>query len=206
LKKRKQSKKWFDNECKTLKAEVRKLGRKKHTLPHDSFIREKYHENLKTFKKTCRSKKYFFLQDTLKQIEGVIDDSKSFWEKWKIFGDYHTREANIKLPGEKIYEHFSKLHNDAQENVITESIIASNKKMSSKPFSNKEFKEIIKNLKINKSEGYDCISSEMIKHSPDILLNIIHRFMHLCLEKSLVPKSCVLISYLPYTKKGIKLT
>ena len=35
-----------------------------------------------------------------------------------------------------------------------------------KPFTEKEFKKIIQNLKTNTSEGYDCISSEMIKDSP----------------------------------------
>ena len=63
---------------------------------------------------------------------------------------------------------------------------------------------VIKYLKNNKSEGYDCISNEMIKNSPDIILDLIYKFMNLCFEKSLIPDSWAyeLISLIH--KKGSK--
>ena len=74
-------------DCKNLQREVRKIGKGKLLSPSDNLLREKYHEKLKEYKKTCKSKKYFFLQDNLWEIESVMDDSKSFWEKWKTFGE-----------------------------------------------------------------------------------------------------------------------
>ena len=63
------------------------------------------------------------------------------------------------------------------------------KEKLNRTFSKKEFKSVIENLKVKKSEGYDCVSNEMIKHSPDIVFNLIYRFTNLCLEKSLIPNS-----------------
>ena len=186
---------------------MRKFGRKKILLPHDNLLREKYHEKLKEFKKTCKSKKYFLLQDNLREIESALDDSKSFWEKWKSFGETDTKEQSIKIPGKKLYNHFSNLHNETNKDDITESIPSNRiptKEDLNKPFRRKEFKKIIQGLKTKKSEGYDCISSEMIKNSPDNMLNVIHRFMNLCLEKSLVPKSWCLELISLIHKKGDK--
>ena len=64
-----------------------------------------------------------------------------------------------------------------------------------------EFTTVMENLKINKSEGYDCISNEMIEDSSEIILNLIDRFMILGLEKSLVPNSQNLELTTLYTKK-----
>ena len=85
-KKRKKSKRWFDSDCKILQSEVRKFGKQKLSLPHNNLLREKYHEKLKEFKKTCKSKRYFQLQENLKEIDSALGDSKSFWEKWKTIG------------------------------------------------------------------------------------------------------------------------
>ena len=202
-KKRKKSKKWFDSDCKMLQGEVRKFGRNKLSSPHDSLLREKYHNKLKEFKKTCKLKKYSLLQENL-EIDSALGDSKSFWEKWKKIGENDTKEQDINIPGQKLYNYFSNLHNETNEDEIID-LENSNKIPTeedlNKPFSKKEFKKVLQCLKTNKSEGYDCISSEMIKNSPDIMLNIIHKFINLCLEKRLVPKSWEFGTYISHTQK-----
>ena len=60
-KKRKKSKKWFDEECHKLKKDVRKTGREKHRRPNDNLLNTKYHEKLKEFKKKCKSKEIYIL-------------------------------------------------------------------------------------------------------------------------------------------------
>ena len=175
--------------------------------PFNNLLREKYHDKLKEYKRTCKSKKYFFIQNNLREIESDINDSKSFWEKWKTFGENDSKGSEMKIPGKQLYDHFSNLHKETNTDNIEYSEMSNNiptKEEVSKPFSKKEFRNIVQNLKTNKSEGYDCISSEMIKNSPDVILNIIHRFMNLCLEKSLVPKSWSLELISPIHKKGDK--
>ena len=204
-KKRKKSKKWFDSDCKILQNEVRKFGKRKHSLPHNIILREKYHEKLKEFKKICKSKKYFLLQKNLNEIDSVLGDSKSFWEKWKKIGENYNKEQNNNIPGKRLYNYFSNLHNETISDDITDTETINEiptKEDFNKTFSKKEFKTIIQNLKTNKSEGYDCISNEMIKHSPDIMLNTIHRFINLCLDKCIVPKSWSLELISLIHKKG----
>lgn len=135
-----------------------------------------------------------------------MNDSKSFWEKWKTFGENDSKESGINIPGGKLYDYFSNLHKETNTNV--EDFEVSNriptKEDLNKPFSKNEFKNVIQSLKTNKSEGYDCISNEMIKNSPDVVLNIIHRVMNICLEKSLIPNSWSLELISPIHKKGDK--
>ena len=202
---RKKSKKWYDNECKSLKQEVRKIGQEKLISPSNSLLREKYHEKLKEYKRNCKSKKYFFLQKNLNEVENSLTDPKLFWEKWKNFGESNSKQSSIKIPGQKLFTHFSTLHNETNSDNLPEfevpSEIPRNANLE-RPFSKNEFKGLIRNLKNNKSEGNDGISNEMIKSSPDIIHDVILRFLNLCLEKSLVPNSWTMELISLIHKKG----
>ena len=57
-------------------------------------------------------------------------------------------------------------------------------------------------MKTNKSEGYDRISNEMIKHSPKNVLEILLNFLNLCLEKSLAAESLCKEIMTPVFKSG----
>ena len=200
----KKTKKWFDNDCKQTQHQVRKLGKQKHSSPEDSLLREKYHEKLKEYKRTCKSKKYFYTQDSLNQINSALDDPSSFWKMWKQFDDSDTERTKLEIPGEKLFSHYSQLHSQHQNDDVPEPEPFNKTTTSTKlntHFSKKEFMLVIKNLKNNKSEGYDCISNEMIKNSPDIILDLIYKFMNLCFEKSLIPNSW---AYHSYTKREAK--
>ena len=135
------SKKWFDDDCVKLRSEVRKKGREKHWSPHDTLLRLKYHEKLKEFKKICQSKRYFFFQDKLEEIESALGDSKSFWEKWKHFGEIDTNKSDIKIPCDKLYSHFSNLHKDTSKDEIIElettTDTGKNNEKLNRPFSKK---------------------------------------------------------------------
>ena len=70
------------------------------------------------------------------------------------------------------------------------------------PFNMTELKRIIKNLKNGKTQGFDRISNEMIKSTPQCLLDIILKYINLCLDKSMISKSlCYDIIY-PIFKEG----
>ena len=176
--------------------EVRKLGRESHVIPNSNLLREKYHLKLKEFKKTCKSKKYFFFRDSLNEIESALRDSKLFWEKWRKFGEYEKTEKEIKIPGEELYNYFSNLHNEtSQDNAVRLEplhVEFLNKENLNKLFSKKEFKNVIEALKTGKSEGYDGIPNEMILSSPDILLDLLNKLMNICIDSR---------TYISYTQK-----
>ena len=194
-KKRKKTKKWFDSDCIKLKKEVRKSAMLKHTSPHDVSLRLKYHEKLREFKKTCRSKRYFFIEDSLSDIENSLSDSKGFWNKWKSFSEIDGDKSSIDIPGEQLFSYYSQLHEETRESDQETVRVApipnriTNLDCLNSPFSKKEFKIVIESLKNCKAEGYDGISNEMLRNAPEEILDLIYKFMNICLEKSLVPNT-----------------
>ena len=190
-KKSKKSKKWFDKECHDLKHNVRELGRKKHENPRNNFLRTKYHEKLKEFKRNCKSKRYHFWQSKFNDIENSLNDAKTFWDKWKKFSEVETPGKKSKIKGEEWYEHFSNLHSDERGNKIevTPCNISKKGDISNEPFSKEEFIEVISKLKTKKAVGSDSICNEMIKNAPDSILKLLYDFINLCLRLSLIPRS-----------------
>ena len=108
----------------------------------------------------------------------------------------------MEIQGDKLYSYFSKLHDETNHEDVPKLDPVTNKIINTenlnKPFSKKEFKNVIE----NKAEGFDCISNDMIKSSPNIISNLIYRFMNLCLEKSLIPNSWALDIITLIHKKG----
>ena len=60
----------------------------------------------------------------------------------------------------------------------------------------------MKKLKNGKSVGYDSISNEMIKNSPNCLLDLILDYINLCLQKSLVSETISYDLIAPIFKEG----
>ena len=60
----------------------------------------------------------------------------------------------------------------------------------------------MKKLKNGKSVGYDSISNEMIKNSPNCLLDLILDYINLCLQKSLVSETICYDLITPIFKEG----
>ena len=189
-KKRKKSKKWFDNECLELRGKVRKVGREKLKNPESTLLKSKYHEKLKEFKTKCKSKRYNFWQKKMNEIESALNDPKTFWNKWNKVGETDVNPTHPNITGEEWYNHFSTLHKETDNtnaNNFGELRDTSDYcREFDQQFSETEFQNVIKNLKNKKAEGYDSILNEMIKHSPPKVLNVLLKYINLCLEKSLI--------------------
>ena len=207
-KKRKKTKKWYDGECCKLKKVARAIGRESHKKPHENILRTKFHEKLKEYKKTCRNKKQRFWRKSLDEIENSLNDPNTFWKKWKNANDTSTPPEKPDITGDTWYNHFKNLHTEKCNEVINEGQNNQNQILDkvelNKPFTRKEFNTIIKNLKTEKTAGSDSILNEMIKYSPIIILDIIFRFINLCLLQSLIPKSWCLDLLNPIHKDGNK--
>ena len=206
-KKRKKTKKWFDGECVEMKKDLRGLGKEKHNKPTESILRTRYHEKLKEFKKKCRSKRNIFWEETLDEIENSLQDPTTFWKKWKNVNEIETSTPVPDITGEKWYNHFQNLHTEKN----TEHTDLSHYNDGNQGgegihsgFTRKEFDTVIKNLKNAKSAGSDSISNEMLKNSPVIILDLLFRFVNICILKSLVPQSWCFELLNPIHKEGSK--
>ena len=115
-------------------------------------------------------------------------------------------QSESKIKGNKWYSHFLTLHTEGSKekskNTFSNPISEIYNTDINKPFTKKEFETVIKNLKGNKAEGIDSISNEMIKNSPKEILDLLHKFLNLCLDKSLIPKSWCKDILSPILKDG----
>ena len=48
-----------------MRKKTRRIGREKNEEPRNIFLREKYNEKLKQYKKTCKSKRFFILAKSI---------------------------------------------------------------------------------------------------------------------------------------------
>ena len=211
-KKRQKSKKWFDGECNNLKKQVRQIGRDKHKKPHDTLLKTKYHEKLKEFKSKCKSKRYYFWQNKLNVIGNSLDSPIKFWKNWKYAKETLTEQKTPAISGKDWYKHFLNLHTEGNEKQLPQESNSQTPHTTShsdigslkinEAFSEEEFMSCIKNLKSNKAQGLDMISNEMIKNSPKPILDILYKFINLCLDKSFIPSSWCLDLINPFYKDG----
>ena len=185
---------------------MRNLGRQKHDASKGNFLKNKYHEKLKEYKKKCRSKRFLFWQTKFKEIENSLGDSRMFWEKWKNASEEGPVSNKPEIVGKEWYNHFFNLHTEKREGRIDESGYQGDKinqrSEINEPFSKKEFMFVIKKLKNGKAAGYDSIFNELIANSPEIILNLIHKFINMCLKKGLLPQSWCLEIISPIFKDG----
>ena len=108
------------------------------------------------------------------------------------------------LNGEKWYNHFSHLHTEkgikSTETLVSKTL--GKDTISSEPFTRKEFLNAISNLKNNKAIGHDSIFNEMIKNSPKVVLDLLFKFINLCLRQSLISRSWCMELITPIFKDG----
>ena len=98
-----------------------------------------------------------------------------------------------KISREKWFNHFSNLHSGkCKKSLVSEGLDKNDSDLGSElnaPFSKTEFLNAVKGLKHGKSVGYDSISNEMITNSPDAILDLLLKFINVCLKKHLIPNS-----------------
>ena len=119
-KKKKFSKKWFDLECKTLRALLKQLSYKKHRNPLDTELRMQYHAQIKTrpLKNYLNTKKRLFLDS---KIDDLVNNENqyNFWDTLKSMSDNNFSNNNDKTPTKKLYDHFKGLHSAPEPSTIT---------------------------------------------------------------------------------------
>jgi hypothetical protein len=199
--KKKHSKKWFDTECDKMRKETRRTGREKNGEPHNIFLREKYNEKLKQYKKTCKSKRFSYWQKVFEEVENSLHDPKHFWKTWKNSAEKFETFLTPNISGNGWFNHFSKLHANSFESGLPPNALNEPDFLMNQPFTENEFLTVIKILKKGKAVGYDKISNEMIKNAPEQVLLLLLDFINLCLDKSIISESLCYDIIQPIFKK-----
>ena len=118
--------------------------------------------------------------------------------------EFEVQNQQNNIPGKQWFDNFIKLHTEiTTENMESEtSTNTESTKRNCEPFTKKEFSVVINNLKNEKTAGYDSILNEMLKNSPPCVINLLFRFINLCLKKELVPQSWCFELINPIYKDG----
>jgi exonuclease III len=198
------SKKWFNRECLDLKKEVRKIGRDKHKDPLNEFLRDKYRKKLREFKRQCHNSRKSFWDEKFDFIEKTLHDPSQFWNTWKNCSETNQSNPSTGIGGGQWYNYFSNLHSEKSNDSCHHfpETTETPDEWLNKPFTKSELLKIIKYQKKGKAVGFDNVSNEMLKSSPDALLTLILAYINLCLKKSLISASLCYDIINPMFKDG----
>ncbi|KAK3098499.1 hypothetical protein FSP39_020088 [Pinctada imbricata] len=193
-KKKIKSKPWITHDINRLRKEVRSLGKKLHDEPNNCFTLASYCKAKREFNKLRKKLRKDYYEAITGQINNL--DSKSANEFWKLINKHKSSSTNTDVnptEGMKLFvDHYKSLLNDKEvsPNNADELLplnIDNNKPLDF-PFTHKETKEAIKELKCNKSAGIDLVINEFIKASCNILTPTLTNLFNKILSTGEIPK------------------
>ena len=204
--------KWYDNDCKNLRKELRKLSNQKHRDPDNENTRLQYWEKLKQYKNTVRQKRDQHTRNQLQIIEDSIQ-TNSFWENWNKLNKPKQDELPIQN-GDIWVNHFSSLFGPIESNKEQKQIQDKLKNLESaiKDYQNpldsqitlKELQDNINTLKTKKACGADGILNEMIKFTDHKFQLAILKLFNIVLSSGTFPNTWNQGLITPLHKSGDK--
>jgi hypothetical protein len=210
-KKRKAYKKWYTADCEAARKRIKYLAKQLHKHPFDKQIREDFFRHKKIYKKLLKRQKISFKQDCIKKLENLVASNPK--EYWKLLNNLKKDEHNNKeqeyIPLQSWVEHFQKLHNNGVDDPALNLLLEAEE---ARPYfseldfriSEKEVRDVIKNLKPNKAAGHDKILGEMIKAGQEVLIPILAKLFNQILQSKEYPHEWNKGIISPIHKKGSK--
>ena len=210
-------KKWFDKECRIKRHYLRKIASLKHKDPSNIELRNEYHEALKSYKLTLKTKQEIFHNNVIDKLEHASQhDSNTFWKTLKKSTDDLDKENNQKNTpkASEWFTHFQNLHyehhlSQQEENLISK--LKTNEKSKDllneldTEINTQEITEAAKKMKLKKAAFSDKINNEIIKNSIDILINGFKKVFNAVLNSGYFPNSWCEGLITPIFKSGDKL-
>ena len=197
-------KKWFDNECRTLKNLCRKLAISKKQNPTDKETRARHAMVLKEYRQLCTKKRFEFEKKQVNQLDQMLsEDHTEFWRKWKTFGDSYNNKKTPNVDGHRWEKYFRKLYEETTSKELPplQPVQADLSKLNA-PFTWDELLKAIHKLKNNKAAGLDKLTSEFFKASPENIKKLVLRLTNTMYTKHVVPTDKVLGVISPLHKEG----
>ena len=200
-------KKWYNDECRTLKNNCRRFAIMKKQNPEDTEIRRRHSMALKEYKHLCARRKYDFECNQIKELDQMLsEDHSEFWKKWKSFGDSYNSTKTPNVDGKRWETYFKKLY---EENTSPDTLpplqpVTANLSKLNAPFTIEELLIGIYKLKNKKAAGMDKLISEFLKASPEPIHQLVLRLLNTIYTKHLVPREKCLGTITPLHKEGPK--
>ena len=193
------NKKWFDGECRIQRHQLRKLANQKHREPTNTYLRDTYHNMLKTYKQTLKRKKDKFHEDKISEIiKATETDLNTFWKVLKTTSDNLETKSKDSPKEDELLNHFQQLHSTHNLNIEHDNIIENLKSIERSrdqfeeldaPITENELMNKVKKIKLKKATYSDRISNKIIKSSFDILIKGFIKVFNLILKSGNFPKA-----------------
>lgn len=213
-KKIKRHQKWFTNDLKLLRNDIKSLSSAVSKDPKNTFLggllRRKCNTYNKQIKKAKRESKEMLIR---KLCQSEKNDPGTFWKTMKELNESGDNNSLDECDTSRFCEYFERLvdlphnvDNVEQTNTLPPLNIELNTEADvelNKPFTICEIKKMIRKLKNGKAVGFDLISNEMIKTSAEIMLPLLTKVFNLILKTSKSPSNWKFGYIFPiYKKKG----
>ncbi len=193
-----QGSKYINNKLTVINNTFSHIHRNNHDHdPNNAEIRHLYCATLKQYKHTLRTKKAQYTQKQLTIIEKSVNTNQ-FWDTWNNLKKTDHEELPIQN-GEIWENHFQTLFNKVQTDTNCEQnqtinqleklelTIKDNQNPLDFPITDKELKDKIKNLQLQKASGPDGILNEMIKHTSSKLQLAVLKLFNVILRVGYFP-------------------
>ena len=208
------NKHWFDNECRSMKQEIRKIAKIYSRSPLNEDVRKRYFMWKKDYRKTLKRKKYQFFSRLNRDIE---ENSNIKWDNFKRLKSNHSDPEKLDLHDlANFYQFFKELYSEktlptdkiadlkeATEQLTQQLDNNSNDDLSeltNADISMCELNAAIAKLKRGKAVSEDCIANEFLIYSTLTLREAIVKLFNECLKIGAYPWNTSLIT--PLHKKG----
>ena len=196
----KPSKKWFSQECRTQRKEVRSLLNALNRHPFRKDIQVKYFTALKTYNRTVKRVKTEYKNKLVSNLNSAMENDPK--EVWKILSDLKNAEAQPQphrhaLNTTKWINHLqniigqeAKVSECRREHIKRElskmKQIQENSELD-KPITETEVKQATQKLKSKKAPGKDGITNEILKACMPCISQVICNLFNAILTKGIYP-------------------
>ena len=198
------NKPWWDNLCKTLKAEKNKALRTFRMEGNNTTL-QNYKNKRKIFKEVCKTKRIAHQKMNRQALIDSRTDNNKFWKNVKKFR-YKPKQPN-EIDSSTWVSHFKTLLYSEQAEHFSEHLHDFNddgpyNEYFNAPFTMTELLLSIKNLKLGKSSGPDGIIAEMIKCTSEKISTILLILFNKIFELSWFPENWAESILCPIFKSG----
>ena len=214
VKRPKKNKPWYDNTCRQLKRELRKLANKINpTAPRS--LRQEYFVLKNKYKKLVKKMHKRYKNQFLDEINTLnSNQSGDFWKLINKIRKSETIDESSDIPPEDWIKHFQNLLYDKEETQESHTVVNSPNNLDETtqsdeilngPITVKEIYDQISKLKNKKAPGTDTLLNEMLKHGRYYLIPSLERIFNDIIETGTFPTEWKIGVIKPiYKKKGDK--